>query len=75
MTAPLPDLAFRRAVERLHDLGPRPLYHLLDAIGAERLCRTRIEQLVVEFAAIPPDVLKAVGGDRLPPLPPLREVA
>ena len=63
------DLQFRRDVERLHRLGPRAIYHLLDEIGCRRLCKTFIEDRAREYAGLDPDVLAAVGGDKLPPSP------
>jgi hypothetical protein len=60
----LADLRFRRAVERLHRLGPRALYEMLVALGASRLIRTEIERQVERHAALDPHIVCAVGGDR-----------
>jgi hypothetical protein len=60
----LADLRFRRAVERLHRLGPRALYEMLVALGASRLIRTEIERQVERHAALDPHIMCAVGGDR-----------
>ena len=67
------DLALRRTVERVHDLGPRAVYELLVEIGEQRLCRTYLEQRVRRYAEIDPEHLAALGGDRFP-RPPLYEV-
>jgi hypothetical protein len=63
------DLRFRHDVVRLHARGPRAIYELLAELGARRLCRTEIEQLVGCYAALDPEMIRAVGADRLPPLP------
>jgi hypothetical protein len=68
------DLRFRHDVIRLHALGPRAVYELLAELGASRLLRTEIEQLVGCYADLDPDIVRAVGADKLPPLPPLRAV-
>lgn len=68
------ELRFRHNVERLHRLGSRAVYELLAELGARRLLRTEIEQLVGAYADLDPDIVRAVGTDRLPPLPPLRLV-
>ena len=62
----LADLRFRRAVERLHRLGPRALYELLIELAASRLIRTEIERQVERYAALDQAVLHATGGDRFP---------
>jgi hypothetical protein len=63
------DLRFRRAVERLHRLGPRPLYEMLVELGASRLIRTDIERQVERYVALDSNLLRQLGGDRFPPLP------
>ena len=65
----LADLQFRRAVERLHRLGPRQLYELLAALGANRLIRVDIEREVEGYGALDPDIVRQLGGDRFPPSP------
>lgn len=72
--APLQEYRFHRAVERLHELGPRPLGEILAELvvkwGApfaadlnERLNRYNRD----------PETVRALGADR-GPRPPLREV-
>jgi len=68
------DQRFRNDVIRLYALGPRVIYELLAELGARRLCRSEIEQLVGQYAQLDPKMLRAVWADRMPPLPPLRVV-
>lgn len=67
------DARFRRAVERLHGLGPRAVFELLCEIGRARQCLTFIEQRVENCGRLDSRVLRALDGDRLPPAP-IREV-
>jgi hypothetical protein len=46
------------------------LYELLTQLGARCLIRTDIEQAVERYADLDIDLLKALGGDRFPPLLP-----
>jgi hypothetical protein len=57
---------FRRDVVRLHKLGPRVLYELLDALGAERTLRTDIETLVGNYSRLDPATV-ALLADTMPP--------
>ena len=69
MTAIVMDLAemrLRRDVERLHRLGPRPVYELLAEIGRDRLLMVYVERVVARYAALDPDVVAALGAYRLP---------
>ncbi len=69
MTKPVIDLGdarLRRDVEKLHRLGPRPLYHLLVELGCERSFRVEIERSVARYARLDPAVVKALGVDRFP---------
>jgi hypothetical protein len=45
----LGDRRFRRDVERLHALGPRPLFQMLVELGRDRLIRTEIETIVGRY--------------------------
>jgi hypothetical protein len=65
----LAELRFRHAVERLHRLGPRPLYEMLVEVGASRLIRTEIERQVERYAALDRAILHTVGGNRFPAAP------
>jgi hypothetical protein len=59
------DIVFRHQCELLHALGPRPTFELLREIlnGADL-----VERLPV-YARINPEILYALGGDSMPPLP------
>jgi hypothetical protein len=70
----LRDQRFYRDVARLHALGPRALYELLAELGAKRLLRTEIEALVAHYAAPGPELVRALGADQPPRLPPPRLV-
>ena len=59
-----------RMVERVHSLGPRPLAELLAEIAAVTGQHVRVVDLVEEYAALDPAVLRAVGADHFPPMPP-----
>ncbi len=63
------DLRLQRDVVRLHKLGPRAIYHLLDEIGCRHLCRTFIEDHARQYADLDPAVLRQLGGMRSPPSP------
>ena len=66
----LEDVRFRRLIERFHALGPRPLAELLAELGAERLLRHVLEQRLAEYVdRLDPELVKALGADRLPPTP------
>lgn len=56
------DPAFRRAVERLHALGVRPLAELLIEIDAD-------PDVVARYARLDPTIIRALGADRWPPAP------
>jgi hypothetical protein len=63
----------QRAVRRLHRLGPRVLFELLDEIGRHHGIGPDIDRRITRYAAADPAVLAAVGGDRFP-MPTLRLV-
>ncbi len=58
---------FERMIERLHRLGPRVFGELLAEIAAAAGQHVRVVDLVEEYAALDPAVLRAVGGDKFPP--------
>jgi hypothetical protein len=66
---------FQRLVRQAHALGPRVIAELLAEIGAEFLIRVSIERKLERYAALDPQILRAVGADRFPPWPPLRLVS
>ena len=63
------DIRFRRKIERLHQRGPRAVLEVLAEIGAERSIMTTIDQVLDQHLDVSDQVLEAVGGDRLPPVP------
>ena len=67
------DLAFQRAVERLHQLGPRSQCELLREIGDRYGCRAFIEERLKRYAELDPEIVAALGGDVFPPAP-IRQV-
>ena len=69
----LDDLIFARQVEKLHALGPRAYGELLAEIGEQLKCRTFIEQRLRGYAALDPEVVRELDGDRFP-RPPLYPV-
>ena len=80
MTGPSPvaaehvaDLKFRRAVERLHRLGPRVVGEFLAEIGAARSITTIVDRKLATYADLDAAGIEAAGGDTFWPVP-LREV-
>lgn len=63
------DVRLQHLVTQVHRLGPRVFYELLVELGATRLCRFEIEELVGRYAELDPAVLSALGADRFPTLP------
>ena len=57
-----------RMVERVHALGPRPLAELLAEIAADTGATNLVVGLVEKYAELDPGVVRAVGGDRFPPM-------
>ena len=61
---------FERMIEHLHRLGPRPVAELLIEIahgtGQSALIADRIEA----YSRLDADFIRAVGGDKFPPIPP-----
>lgn len=68
------ELRFRRAVAKVHSLGPRVMAELLAELGARYLQRRAVEDAVEGYAALDPDVIRALRADE--PLPPvIRQVS
>lgn len=61
------------AVERVHRLGARVVYELLDEIDRYHDLGDDLDCRLDRYAALNPDVLRALGGDRLP-APPIHRV-
>ncbi len=68
------DRRLQRDIEKLHRLGPRAIYHLLDEIGCRHSCCTFIESRASRYAELDPAAVRQLGGDRFPQ-PRLPEVA
>jgi hypothetical protein len=56
-------LRLQYLVTRLHDLGPKPLFHFLDEVERGADPRSHLER----YAALPADFIKAHAGDRFAP--------
>ncbi len=56
-----------RQVQRLHDLGPRPLFELLAELGADHFVRDDLEHLLDRYARLDPGLVAALGGRELKP--------
>ncbi len=65
----LTGLHFERQVERVHNLGPRPLAELLAEIAIATGESDLIADRVEAYSRLDPAVLRAIGGDRFPPMP------
>jgi hypothetical protein len=68
------DRRFARNLDKLYPLGPRIFAEILGRLGETSFRMTEIEQVVAHFAALDPELLRALGGDRFPPRPDLRIV-
>jgi hypothetical protein len=53
----------QRTVERVHRLGPAPLFHLLTDLDAGK----PVWPTVARYAELPADFIQANGGDRFVP--------
>ena len=67
VNGPLFDLRFRRHVEHLSSLGPRPIGEfLLQLVGTGDDDRTALIALLERYRQLDVSVVQAVGGDRWP---------
>lgn len=66
-------LAWRRAAEALHKLGPAPLGYLLAEIAAALDAEELVAARLARYAALDPEVVRVLGADRFAP-PPLYPV-
>lgn len=58
-----------RLAERLHGLGARVTYEFLDELDRHLDLGDDLDRRLERYAALDPDVLAAVGGDRFPSIP------
>jgi succinylglutamate desuccinylase len=62
-------------VARLHALGSRPTFELVDEIIRHHPdLEDEIDKRIDKYADLNPDLLKHLGADRFPPVPPPRLV-
>ena len=64
---PLAGPRFERQVERLHSIAPRPLGELLAEIATATGQPSLIADRVEAYAALDPEIVRALGADRFPP--------
>ena len=69
MDEPVAGPRFERQVKHLHNLGPRAVAEFLSEIatttGQSRFIAARLQV----YAKLDPEIVRAVGGDRFPPMP------
>lgn len=63
----------QRQAQHLHDLGPAPLLHFFDELGAEVGCGLR-DHMLMRYGAVDPSFIRARGGDKFSPAVHLIEV-
>ena len=63
------DPAFRRRVDRLHALGPRPLGEFLAELAARPGSAGAVITTLNRYAVIDAALLHDLGGDRWPVMP------
>jgi hypothetical protein len=56
----------QRLVERIHLLGPRVLFELIEEIDRAHGLGTDLDRRLARYAAIDPAQLAVTGGDRFP---------
>jgi hypothetical protein len=59
----------QRYAARILPLGDRVLFELVDHIAGRFGIEDEVDRLLDRFAGLDPTVLRALGGDRLPPNP------
>ena len=62
-------LQSERHVERIHRLGPRLVFELLDEIARHHGLDADLDRRLARYAALDPAILRAVSADRFAPLP------
>jgi hypothetical protein len=59
----------QRQAEKLHRLGPRVLYELLEQLDRDHGLGADLDRQLERFAGLNRALLRALGGDRFAPLP------
>ena len=59
----------QRHVEQLHRLGARVLFELVDELDRHHGLADDLDRRLERYAALDPEVLRALGADRLPVSP------
>ena len=59
----------QRMAAAVHALGARVLFELIDEIGRHHDIDADVDRRLGRYAALDRNMLRAVGGDRLPPPP------
>ena len=69
------EIAFRNAVTKLHNCGPRMVYEIIKEIAKSDLDQAGIIDLAINWGdRCDPEIYQSLGADRLPVLPELRIV-
>ena len=68
------DIKFRRRIERLHAMGPRPFAEMLAELAASHSLGTVIDRSLDRYLALDDTALDIANGHELPPIP-LHEVS
>ncbi len=71
---PLETLRLQRGAEHLHKLGARATAEFLAELALKIGGTPAMIGLLAEYQRLSPGMVRAVGGDRFPPLP-VRQVA
>jgi len=59
----------QRQVERLHRLGARPLFELLQQLDRDHDLGGDLDRQLERYARLDPDLLREIGADRFAPMP------
>ena len=59
----------QRQVERIHGFGARVFFELIDQLDREHDLGGDLDRQLERFAALDPEILRGVGGDRFAPMP------
>ena len=68
LDGPLFDPRFRRLIDHLHRLGPKPLSELLrELVGTDDGLQADTLFLLEKYGALDPEIVRALGADTFPP--------